>query len=424
MSKKENLIAREIDLYTSHLESLKSILPFTMLILQDTGKKINAEYNKFIDENCKIEQNDENRRFIIIKQEHYKNFKNKSFHNKNFNMARILVPRSILVSMVSQYDAYLGRLLKAIYLSRPDIFNNATREYTFEDVSAFSSIEDFKSHAIEKEVEALLRDSHANQFRKLEDKFGLPLTKDLEIWPTFIELTERRNLFVHCDGIVSKQYLTVCKTHEVDISTIKEGEKLSVPRDYFFSAYNCLYEIGVKLGQDLWRKILPKEKEDADNNLISTTYDLIERGENDLACSILDNKLKNRKNFSNDKNYLFLLVNCAQAHKWANRENRCQELLDSQDWSATEKMFKLAAAILKDDWAESEKIMREIGDSEDFPDINYRDWPLFEKFRKREEFLNAYEQIYRKPFEIKMENETQHTEVDEIKTLQNAELDD
>lgn len=406
MSDNKKSIAKEIELYTSHLESLSSTLPLTMMFLQEAGKHYRSDFDKFIKENCEIEHESENNKTIKIKPEHHKDYKKKSFDSRNLAMARGLVPRSFLVSMVSQYDAYLGRLLKAIYLSRPETFNNAGREYTFAEISIFSSIEEFKEHAIEREVEALLRDSHADQFKKLQSKFTITLTKDLSIWPTFIELTERRNLFVHCDGIVSKQYLAVCKDHGVDISNINEGDKLSVPQEYSMMAYRCLYEIGVKLGQVLWRKVLPKEKEWADDSLISATYDLIDRGEYDLACSILDDGLKIWKGkFENEKNHLFLVINCAQAHKWAGREDRCRAILSDHDWSAKEDRFKLAAASLKEDWAECTKIMKKMGDSGDVKDVEYRNWPLFQKLRKQKSFLDDYKQIFGKSFESKIINE-------------------
>lgn len=89
----------------------------------------------------------------------------------------------------------------------------------------------------------------------MENNFKIPLREGLEVWAKFIEITERRNLFVHCDGIVSKQYLEVCNKHGFDFSKpLSVGEKLDVVPDYFESAYECLFEVGVKLGHVLWRK--------------------------------------------------------------------------------------------------------------------------------------------------------------------------
>ena len=83
-----------------------------------------------------------------------------------------------------------------------------------------------------KEVESILRSSHSDQFLWMERVFSIPLTKGLESWPSFIELTERRNLFVHCDGVVSDQYINVCKNNKVvlgsDICVRKKLKELNL----------------------------------------------------------------------------------------------------------------------------------------------------------------------------------------------------
>ncbi len=106
-------------------------------------------------------------------------------------LARKLVPRGILVALVSQYDAFLGRLLRVIFLSRPELLNASEKTFSFEQISAYPSIEAVRDFLVEKEVEAVLRSSHTDQFKWIETRFELPLRKGLAIWPQFVELTER-----------------------------------------------------------------------------------------------------------------------------------------------------------------------------------------------------------------------------------------
>jgi hypothetical protein len=63
---------------------------------------------------------------------------------------------------------------------------------------------------------------------------------------------------------------------------------LPITREYFASACDCLLEIGVKLGQVLWRKIIPSGIEKADGNLVTITYNLIGEGRYNLARILLD----------------------------------------------------------------------------------------------------------------------------------------
>ena len=119
---------------------------------------------------------------------------------------------------------------------------------------------------VEKEIESVLRKSHTEQFDWLENKFGLKLRVDLKVWPVFVEVTERRNLFVHSNGMVSHQYLEVCKRHgSIPDPDIIPGKVLSVTRPYFDAAHECLFEVGVKLAQVLWRKVQPSDLEHSDS---------------------------------------------------------------------------------------------------------------------------------------------------------------
>ena len=91
----------------------------------------------------------------------------------------------------------------------------------------------------------------------------------------------------HADGRVSRQYLRVCGANGVDLLGAKIGTELHVTSDYFEKSYECLLEIGYKLGQVLWRKVFPRESNDADSALISTTLDLIKKERYGLALGLL-----------------------------------------------------------------------------------------------------------------------------------------
>ena len=70
-------------------------------------------------------------------------------------------------------------------------------------------------------------------------------------------------------------------------------------------SYNCLYEIGLKLGHVLWRKLFPNDKEEADRAFNEASIILIESEEYNLASEILDSACNMWKNkFSTEQYYL------------------------------------------------------------------------------------------------------------------------
>jgi hypothetical protein len=398
----------EIDLFTSHVEAIGGVLIGMVLAVQEMTKTAKNRLSAFEDDHCEVTEEVDVLRTIKIQYADFKEWTNLQRQYEHFELSRVLLPRSLLVSLISQYDAYLGRLLRTVFVRKPEILNTSERKISFETLTQFSSLDEVREHILEKEVEAILRSSHADQFNWMEKTFGLSLTKDLPSWPTFVEITERRNLFVHTDGIVSSQYMAVCKLHgcRLDGST-KEGGQLGVPQGYFKAAHDCIYEIGVKLGHVLWRKLFPGEREEADSNFSRLTYDLIDKQEYELAIRLLDFGCDYFKKFSNEVNALTFVVNRAQAYKWRGDEKRCKSIMSAVDWSAKEDKFRLADAVLAEDWSRAALIMKRLGHQGPIHQTHYRDWPLFRDLRNQEIFLTTYEQVFGEAFAVASETKRQ-----------------
>src|SRR5205807_1557366 len=126
-------------------------------------------------------------------------------------------PRSIVISLISQFDVLIGGIIRVLSKRQPNSLNIADKILTFSQLQNFKTLEEAREYLLEKEIDSVLRMSHSDQIEWLEGKYQLTLRKGLKIWPMFIEATERRNLFVHSDGIVSSQYINVCKEHKVDL---------------------------------------------------------------------------------------------------------------------------------------------------------------------------------------------------------------
>ena len=393
-----NSIGGELKLFIRHIESLKEVMPTTMLALNATQRAANKNLEEFISK-YQITDNSELPARLNFPEINLRKLLKVQSRCDNFSLASALVPRSIFVSLVSQYDAFLGRLLKSILNSRPELLNPSEKTISFTDALAFPSIEAMRDHAIEKEIEGLLRSSHLDHIKWMETRFDVPLTKGLELLPKFIELTERRNLFVHADGVISSNYLANCKKNGVSLdNTLKEGGQLFVSPQYFDESASCLLALGVKLAHVLWRKLLKEERKAADESLIETTYWLIDKEDYSSAIPILDFACNTIKNYSNNWIQSAFILNHAQAHKWAGNPTKCMEILDSYDWVALEDRLKLGNAALREDWTSCRAIMIQIGSNGIIKKHDYEVWPIFKEFRKTSEFLTAYQEIFSEPF--------------------------
>lgn len=309
-----------------------------------------------------------------------------------------LVPRNFLVSLVSTFDAFLGRLLAALFRERPELLDSSDRTLTLSQLTALGSIDAAKGYVIDKEVEQMIRMSRSQQVKRLESKFGIKLED--ERWPVFYELNERRHCIVHNDARITEQYIAVCRQEGIPLGPdIELGKRLEVPPSYFDEASACTFELGVKLAQVLWRKLIPSDLEQADVNLIAITYDLLCNERWTLAAKLLNFACQSLPRLASEQNRRILIVNRAQAYKWAGDNETCTSLLSEEDWTACGDDFAIAVAALRDDFASASELMRKIGPQGSVSRFFYETWPVFRVFRKSEEFLETFKSIFGVPFE-------------------------
>lgn len=383
----------------NHLDSIKDTLPMTILLLEPHNKRANTKFEEFIEKNAKKIENENGTKSIAVKYEDAKVFEQLS---KNYEISRLamkIIPESLFVSLISQYDAFLNKLLKILFKTRPEYINNSERELSFSQLIQFDSIESAREYVIEKEVETVLRKSHSEHFDYLENKLSMPLRKDLPVWQTFIEITERRNLFVHCDGVVSNQYLKVCKENKCDIKSIKLNERLNIDIEYFKKTYDCLYELSTKLTHTIWRKLIKNDIENADKSLNEICYSLLTSGQFDLADILLDFACKQTKHFNDSSKNIFI-VNKSLSNYLNKKEDTAKKIISSKDWSASSDDFKLANLIITEKYDEVYELMKKIGFSGVVDKENYKTWPLFYELRKEIKFKETFKEIFNEDYTV------------------------
>lgn len=320
-----------------------------------------------------------------------------------------VVARSLFVNLFSEYDYFFGLILKEFYNRRPDLLASLSKQISFEELMKFQNIDSVKESVLESELDSIRRESYVDQFNILQKKFGLPLTK-FQDWALFVEAAQRRNLMVHCGGHVSEQYLQACDAvgYKFD-ERPKPTDRLEINKEYFERAANLVARVGFMLTHTLWRKVLPSEGEQANNELNDQVYRLLcakrwkiaaELGTFSLAEPIL--------NGTTDIQHRIRLCNTAIALKNLKRIVEMRNLLGALDWSASIRDFRLAVCVLEDKFDQAATLMIQIGrKGELVHEVAYHQWPLFAGFRESDEFQKAYEEVYGYPFYLKAEESTE-----------------
>jgi hypothetical protein len=341
-------------------------------------------------------------------QKHIENSDNLtlSFEIKDFAELKRLLDRFMISShslkylhegqflaLVSRWDAFVGQVIGIIHDKNPILLNNSERKVSFSELIEHSDIDSIRRKIIYDKVESVMRQSHSDHFEYLEKKIGIKLREQLDIWPVFIELTQRRHLLSHTDGRISAQYIKICKEAGCDVSGLKIEEYLHIDDEYFIKSCDCLVELGVKLGIVMWNK-LEKDPENINRFLISVTFEMICNEYYKPAVAIQEFFLKPPLKPKNARDLTMININLAQSYKWSGQADKCKQILDGQDWSALSDIFLLARAVLTDNFVEASSIMKRIAISDEMTKEYYRDWPLFKEFRKSNYFIDAYSEIF------------------------------
>ncbi len=386
-------------LFLNHLESIKIALPDVLKVIRRNIKKCDKNLQTFLKTKTKshISSKDKKKSFQID-IENYREFVKLIESKQKAELAEKTILQSSITSLVSIYDSFIGQLINIMLRNKSEILNSSDKNIPFNKILEFNDIKDAKDFIIEKEVESVLRTSHSEQIKWLENKLGIPLKKDLIVWPNFIELTERRNLFAHSNGIVSSQYMAVCSNNSVKFEkNVKVGAELKATIEYFNNAYKILLEMGVKLNQVIWRKLNPDNLEEADNTLIEIGYNILYSEDYELTKIILEFSTDVLKKYSDEMVRRVLIVNKALAYKWSGDNKKAKEIISAEDWSICNDNLKLAEAIILDEFKVAADIMRNIGSEGRIGKSEYMEWPLFKEFRKTKDFLTAFEEIFKKP---------------------------
>lgn len=323
----------------------------------------------------------------------------------------IVLLNSTFIYLTSIWDKLLTEMVRAAFQIKPELYKSLDATLYFSEVAEFESFEEVKTHILDKWIESLRRESISEQFDVLQKRFSCPLTK-FDKYPDLVEIFQRRNLIVHCDGVVSQQYLNECKKAEFDTGELSAGDSTRIDPQYLLMATSTLILVGTMLVQTIWRKIADEDLKDQDTHLNSVIYSRLQ--EKDFALAVeLSNFMLRLPRISSDLDRRICLINKCIALKNLEEEKTLQQVLDDHDWTATLPEFALARQVLLHDFEAAARTMLAIGkEGELLTELSYHEWPLFNEFRESMEFAGAYEEIYGYQYVVEVKREAREKAAD------------
>jgi hypothetical protein len=366
--------------FLTHLECISEMFEMVLPVI----KKRDAERDERIKELSEaIESETGKTRWRIKSIEDIQEFLG---HVRKIRQAEKMFRQSIITSIVSKFDAFFMKLLELAYRQNPGWLKNPDKKISYKELLEIESLDKAKSEIVIREVDTLMRDSHHAQITFLDGRLKLGIEEGFDRWKDFLEITERRNLFVHTGGAISPPYLDNCKRWQIPLpEKVKLGGYLSASDEYIARAVDCFYESSVRLLQASVRRLFPTSYDGLDSHLNNKTVELLTNERWDLAERLFEYAIHIPKDLRGKGEIeYFYLVNLCIALKFAGKN--FEERLHAIDWRPFHPKYHFAVAILEDRFEEAEKLMRTSAVQEEVSELHFKDWPLLREFRKTERF--------------------------------------
>lgn len=110
-------------MFLRHIDAIRDTLPMTMLLIEPYNKKATDSFLKFFKESIKEIEDENGQKRLLVKSGEIKKFETLERNASTSALASKIIPESLFVSLISQYDAFITRLLRAIYEIKPDVLN-------------------------------------------------------------------------------------------------------------------------------------------------------------------------------------------------------------------------------------------------------------------------------------------------------------
>ena len=386
--------------FRNRINSIIEVSPYSVTLMKFLNISMITMFNKFLEDECKKseEENDDVTYNIPIEKHHQ--YKKLKIQSEQTSIALEQLTKSSFINLVAQYDHFFGSLIRCIYIKKPELMNSIEKKVEISDFLTFKNLEEAKENFIDKEIESILRDSHIEQIKYLEKKLNLTLTKDLSIWPKFIEICERRNLLVHCDGIINNNYLNICKKYDCKLDEKEIKSKLKVSGAYLEESCFVILEMGLKLAFVVWNKI-EKNTETLIGLANELIYDFIDYEHYAISISLLNFILHEAPFKPTETMRLYLTINLAQSYKWLKKEKELNEVLELHEWDTKAVEYRIAYNVLTENYDLVYEQMKAAKESKIILKHSYLSWPLFKQLRKQDKFIEVFEEIYgEKPKEL------------------------
>lgn len=279
-----------------------------------------------------------------------------------------------IVEAIRIFENFFSKILYGLILQNPDLYLN-DRTITY-GMLIKTDIEELKTQLIKQRVQELMYDVNAS-IDLINERLKLGINNYQQIYDNFIELSLRRNVIVHNDGVINKLYFA--KLPKSIKSKYEDGDRIILGKDEVSTIIEeiskFIYLIFFLIG----------ENEDDYKNLDSVAFDFLKKGRWELA-EFSYALLMKVKGLSNQNN-LFNRINYLNAKKHIVGLEKVYDEICSLDISGMTHLYSIAKNLLLEN---NEAVTSELETCypEEYNSLTILTWPIFIEYRKTDEYKN------------------------------------
>jgi hypothetical protein len=327
------------------------------------------------------------------------NRKIKSYDHVKDGVASL--PASVLMGLVARYDANISGLVRFLLQNRKEKLAGPDRTILIKDVLAASSFDELVASLIDDEIHSLMRGSHEDQVKYIEDNFSIKVRDGFKRWADFMEIFERRNLAAHGEGYVNARYTRICSAAKCEGKWLLNiNDPVQLNNSYLRHSIDVLLEFGILITWWLWLKQLPSDAENAYSAISDVTYDLIVEKRYSLAAHILESVLSRKTEHAPETTRRMMAVNLANCQKKLDNKVGFDAALKLFDWTASADSYRISVASLREDIDTVCALMPRVADELVVGKSGFRDWPVFDWIRDDDRVKSKFKEVFGEPIEL------------------------
>lgn len=294
---------------------------------------------------------------------------------RQFSDMPIIHGNNTLIMLITRFEEFVANFISELYLLYPHKYLDK-QQILFSEIENVG-IENIRKKIVEREIDSIMRESYVSWFN-LFRSHGMNFESCADELEKLKEIYARRNILVHNSGRVNESYIKI-----IPDSPFALGKHLTADDAYLNSAFDTIKIIVFTIIIES-AKMIQDDKAAYIDDIFNCAYDELVGKQYKICYNVFDLLVKCP--YVNSQIRTMSQINYWIAAKKLDRIKSISTDIKNFDVSALDRIYALAKVILLDENDIAAEILEDLYQKSELPAYVLEQWPLFEDFRKCEQY--------------------------------------